>query len=150
MGEYKNLFKMRHCFFWPSLWKDVKEWVKGCSRCVSNNICRSRKSEIYFSWPITTPFYTIHIYISSHGYLVDKDFVGSTIHQMNSMCDLTQCVISSVVRNINAEVLAKTFMEDVELSFDITSVVVVDSDSKFRSILEEMFTSLKIHFWPFP
>ena len=53
---------------------------------------------------------------------------------MNSMCDLTQFVFSSTVRNINAEVLANTFMVDVSLSFGMTAVVVVDADSKFRIV----------------
>ena len=67
---------------------------------------------------------------------------------MNSMCDFTQFVISSVVRNINAEVLAKTFMEDVPLFLGMTELVVVfDADIKFRSIFEEMFNALNIHFW---
>ena len=39
-------------------------------------------------------------------------------------------------------------MEDVALSFGMTAVVVVDADSKFRSIFEEMYTALKIHSWP--
>ena len=51
------------------------------------------------------------------------------------MCDLTQFVISSVVWNINAEVIATTYMEDVALSFGMIAVV-VDADSKFKSIFE--------------
>ena len=55
---------------------------------------------------------------------------------MNSMYDLTQFIISSVVLNINSEVLANTFMEDVSLSFGMIAVVLVDAYSKFISIFE--------------
>ena len=65
---------------------------------------------MYFSWPVTTPFYIMHIDIWSPGNLVDKDYARITIQIMNSMCDLTQFLISSDVRKINAEVLAKKFM----------------------------------------
>ena len=67
---------------------------------------------------------------------------------MNSMCDLTQFVISSAVQNINAEVISKTFMVYIALSFGMIELVFVDTDSKFRSIFEEMYTALKIYFWP--
>ena len=39
-------------------------------------------------------------------------------------------------------------MEDIALLFGITAVVVVDADSNFRIISEEMCTALNIHFWP--
>ena len=101
---------------------------------------------MYFSWPVTTLFYIMHINIWSPGHLVDNDSTRSTNQLMNYMCELTQFVIFSVVHNINAEVLAKTFMENVVLPFGITAVVVVDADSNVRSIFEEMCTALKIHF----
>ena len=125
-----------------------EKWVKGCAHCVSNIVRRSRKCKIYFSWPVTTPFYIMHINIWSPGHLIDKNSTRSTIQLMKSRCEHNQFVIYSVVRNINAEGPANKFMEDVALSFGTTSVVVVDADSKFRSILEEMCTALKIHFYP--
>ena len=67
---------------------------------------------------------------------------------MNSMCYLTQSFLSPVIQNINAEVISKTFMEKVVLSFGMTSVIVVDTDSKFSSVFEDMCTALKIHLWP--
>ena len=90
----------------------------------------------------------MNIDIWSPGHLVDKYYSRITIQLMNSICELTQFLIFSAVRNIDAEVLAKAFMEDIALLFGITAVVVVDADSKFRSISEEMCTALNIHFWP--
>ena len=103
---------------------------------------------MYFSWPVLTTLYIIYIDICSPGCLVDRDSASSTIQLMNSMCNLTKFVIYYAVRNINAEFLAKTFMEDIAMFFGMTDMVVVDSDSKFRSIFEEMCTALKIHYWP--
>ena len=48
---------------------------------------------------------------------------------MNLVCDLTQFVLSSVVQNINADILAKNFMDEVAPSFRITELIVVDEDS---------------------
>ena len=55
-------------------------------------------------------------------------------------------VYKMTVQNINAEILAKTFMEGVALSFVMIEVIVLGADSKFSSVLEEMCTELKIHF----
>ena len=33
-------------------------------------------------------------------------------------------------------------------TFGMTTVIVVDADSKFRSVFEEMCSSMKITFWP--
>ena len=49
MGECKSL---RH---------DVKNWVMLCGQCIAYNIWRNRKSELYFSWPVTSTFYIIHV-----------------------------------------------------------------------------------------
>ena len=51
--------------------------------------------------------------------------------------------ISSVIWNINAEILAKTFMEEVALSSGMTAVIVVDVDRKFRSVFDDMCAELK-------
>ena len=90
-----------------------KKRVKWYAHCVAHNVWRYQKSKLYFSWSVTMPFYVMHVYIWSPSYLVNtkKDI----IQLMNLMYDLTQFFISSVVRNINAEILAKTFMEEVTL-----------------------------------
>ena len=146
MGEYKTLFRLRLRFFWPGLRKYVKERVKGCVHCVAHNVWRSRKSKLYFSWPVTLPFYTMHVDIWSPRHLIDTN--TDTIQLMNLMCDLTQFVISSIVHNINAEIFAKTFMEDISLSFGMTELIVLDADIKFRSIFEDMCKAFKIYLCP--
>ena len=146
MGEYKTLFCLCIRFFWPGLRKDVNEWVKGCTHCVAHNVWHSRKSKLYFSWPFTMPFYIMHVDIWSPVHLVHNK--KDTIQLMNLMCDLTQFFISSVVRNINVEILANTFMEGFALSFGMTSLGIVDADSKFWGVFEEKCKALKIHLWP--
>ena len=75
------------------------------------------------------PYYIMHVDIWSPVHLVDTN--KDTSQLMKLMCDLNIFFISSVVWNINAEVIAKTFMEEVALSFGMTSVIVVDTDRKF-------------------
>ena len=95
---------------------------------------------------MASPFYIMHLDLWQPGNLLDKD--GKTIYLLNCMCDLTQFVVSSIVKNPDAALLAKTFMEDVILTFGICAVVVVDSDSKFKSTFEDMCTKLNLMYWP--
>ena len=146
MGEYKTLFRIRMRFYWPGMRKDIKLWVKMCGQCLAYDTWRNRKSEMYFSWPITTPFYIMHVDLWSPGKLVDDD--GKTLQLMNCMCDLTQFVISIIVDDARSEILAKLFMEQVVLSFGMVAVVVVDADGKFLSLFEKMCSALGFIFWP--
>ena len=66
VGEYKTLFRMRQRFHWPNMREDIKKWIKGCPHCIECNIWRKRNSELHFSWPITAPFYIMHVDLSSH------------------------------------------------------------------------------------
>ena len=63
------------------------------------------------------------------------------------MCDLTQFVISIIVSDVHSEPLGKLFMKQVVFSFGIVTVIVVDADSKFLVLFEEMFNALGLKLW---
>ena len=64
------------------------------------------------------------------------------------MCDLTQFMISILIKDTRAENLAKLFMEQVVFSFGMIVVVVVDTDNKFLQLFKEMCLKLDLIFWP--
>ena len=101
---------------------------------------------MYFSWPVTAPFYIIHLDIWLPGDL--RLGTGKKVSLLNAMCDLTQFVVSTVITDVSANALAKVFMEQVVFSFGLVSVVVDDADNKFLNVFQQMCTLLKIHFWP--
>ena len=145
VGEYKTLYRMRARFIWQGMREDIKAWVKSCPHCVAHNVWRSRKSELYFSWPITAPFWIMHVDLWSPGHISNSQ--GQKGHLLNAMCDLTQFVISTPTFDITAGRLATIFMEQVVLSFGMCAVVVVDDGSSFKGLFEEMCQLLKITFW---
>ena len=83
----------------------------------------------------------MHLDLWSPG--ITTDATGKPGYLLNSICDLTQFVVSSITFNTEATVLARLFMEDVVLSFGMVAFVVVDADSRFRSVFEEVCTILK-------
>ena len=144
-GEYKTLYRIRLRFLWASMREDIKQWVKQCAECVAANAWRSRRSELYFSWPVTLPFWIMHVDLWSPG---STEINGKKGYLLNSVCDLTQFTVSSVTYDTTALQLSQLFMSDVILTFGMCAVVVVDAGSNFRGIFEEMCSILDITFWP--
>jgi len=146
MGEYKTLYRMRMRFFWPGLRNDVKKWVKGCANCVAYNVWRNRKSETHFSWPITVPFWIMHVDLWSPGDVV-VDEKGNKGYLLNSMCDITQFAIATPTFNITSAHLATQFMEHVVLIFGMCTVIVLDDGSPFKGVFKEVCDILRIKYW---
>ena len=74
----------------------------------------------------------MHVDLWSPGTVVTND-QGNTGYLMNSMCDLTQFVISTITFNITSRALAKLFILDVILSFGMCAVVVIDDGRTFTT-----------------
>ena len=131
--------------FWPRLWETIKQWVAVCPHCASYNVWRTCSSELHLSWPVTVPFWIIHVKLWSPGQTIKSS--GSKISLLNCICDLTQFIVSSVVNNIDASSLAHTFMSDVVLTFGMCLAVVIYDCSSFKSTFILMCDALKINYW---
>jgi hypothetical protein len=112
MGRYKTLFRLRQQFFWPSMRKQVDEMVAACPHCALANSRKQVKSELMFGWPLDSPFCTLHVDLWSAG---DANGDGNQEHLLNSMCDMTQFVVSTPSPVILASALASLFMQEVLL-----------------------------------
>lgn len=118
--------------------------LKACAHCQAYDRWKTRHSEVYFSWPVTCPFYIMHVDLWTAG---NNSHIGHG-QLMNAMCDLSQFIISTPIENQSAEHLARLFMEQVILTFGMCAVIVVEADNSFRGAFEQMCKILKIHFWP--
>ena len=92
-----------------------------------------------------TPFCIMHIDIWCPVHILYS--TGNKVHLTNSMCDLTQFVVSTPTYNITAENLAKIFIVEVFLNFGMYAVIVIDGGSNFNSTFKTMCESLKIAYW---
>ena len=63
---------------------------------------------------------------------------------MNSVCDISQFVVSSATTDIAAAHLAQLFMKDVVLSFGMCSVVVINDGSSIKFVFRLMCEALAI------
>ncbi len=145
VGEYKTLYRLRLRFIWPKMRKEIKYWCKSCAECTAANVWRSHRCKLYFSWPVTIPFWIMHVDIWHPG---SAQLQGKQGYLLNAMCDLTQFVVSIPTTDISAAQLSQLFTEQVLLTFGMCAVIVVDDGSTFKSEFESMCNILKLHLWP--
>ena len=146
MGPYKTLHRIQLRFFWPKVRADVFDWCQQCAHCIATSNSIRRHSELMFSWPVSTPFFILHIDLWQPG-KTEERFSGST-HLLAAMCDLTGFVICHPVKDTTANSLARIFMEEVLLKVGLCGLVVVDAASVFLSVFKEMCDALGLRFHP--
>ena len=88
--------------------ENIQKCTSRCAHCASHNMWRNRKNEIYFSWPVTVPFWIMHVNFWYSGHIVTKN-TGVKCYLMNFICDLTQFVISSIDFDITSTNLSHIF-----------------------------------------
>jgi hypothetical protein len=121
--------------------KFVEDLVDACPHCALANSRKRNKSEIMFGWPLDSPFCTLHVDLFSMG---EVEGNGVQEHVMNTMCDMTQFVITTPVPDTAAHVLAPIFMQEVLLKVGFCVMVVVDDGSTFKGIFVEMCKIIKL------
>jgi PAS domain-containing protein len=142
---YKTLHRLRSRFFWPRMRSDIFEWCRSCAYCIATNSSIRKSSELVFSWPVSQPFYVLHVDLWVPG-KTTATWDGST-HVLAAMCDLTGFVVSLTTSYVEAEDLARQFMQDILLKIGLCGLIVVDADSKFLGSFEVMckLLGLRLH-----
>jgi hypothetical protein len=145
MKEFKTLHRLRLQFLWPKMRSDISSWVRMCPHCVLTDKQTRENKELVFSWPVTSPFFILHVDLWAPGALTD--YRGNT-YLLAGMCDLTGFVVQSAVSNITSHDLARIFYSEFLLKFGMCGMVVVDAGSNFLAIFEAMCDVVKIRFHP--
>jgi len=145
MGKYKTLLAIRMRFFWPNMRKDIMAWVDGCPDCIPARIRRRESTGLVHSWPVTTPFSILSVDIWKPGATSNPRGYNGLL---NTMCDMSQFVVSVPICGAESSYVARIFMESVLLKFGICAMVVVDEGSEYRRTFEQMCKALKLRFHP--
>jgi PAS domain-containing protein len=143
---YKTLHCLLSRFFWPRMRIDISEWCRSCAHCCIATASNVRQhSELVFSWPISQPFFVLHVDLWIPGKTTASG--DRSTHVLAAMCDLTGFVVSLTTSLVEAEDLARQFMQDVLLKIGLCGLFVVDADSKFLGSFEAMYKvlGLRLH-----
>jgi transposase InsO family protein len=130
-GRDKTLHKIKTRYFWPSMYKDIDNYVKSCIPCAQYNI-RRRKTPGALR-PITPP--------DGVWQLVSMDFHGPitpTSQRGNkyiiSLTDvLSKFVVTRAVRDNTAQTAVRFLKEDIIAKFGTPHVILTDNGTHFTS-----------------
>ena len=145
MKEFKTLHRLRLRFLWPKMRSDISSWVRMCPHCVLTDRHSRESKELVFSWPVTSPFFILHVDLWAPGTL--SDYHGNT-YILAGMCDLTGFIIQASVDNITSHNLARVFFQEFLLKFGMCGLIIVDAGSTFRATFEAMCSSLHLRLHP--
>jgi len=109
-------------------------------------IANSRKcttSELMYSWPLGSPFATIHVDLWQPGEAKSKTGIK---YFLNAMCDMTQFIIITPTKDIHAHTLAHLFMQEVLLKVGFCVTIMVDDGSSFKAEFKSMCEILNIRY----
>jgi hypothetical protein len=141
MKEFKTLHRLRLRFLWPKMRSDISSWVRMCPHCILTDKQTRENKELVFSWPVTSPFFILHVDLWAPGSLTD--YRGNT-YLLAGMCDLTGFVVQTAVSQITSHDLARIFYQEFLLKFGMCGMVVVDAGSSFLAVFEAMCEVLQI------
>ena len=102
-------------------------------------------SGLVYSWPVTTPFAIISVDLWTPGNVTRPD---GYVALLNTMCDMTQFVVTQGVRSKEASHCARVFMEGVLLKFGLCLLVICDQGNENFGLFKKMCEKLNIKFHP--
>lgn len=121
---------IRRYFQWPSMTKDIREFIKNCAVCEKSKITTHTKNPIQISSTATFPFEKV--YIDIVGPITPISIDGHK-YILTCNCDLTKFAIAVPISEASALTTAKAFVHQVILKYGIPKVVVSDNGSNFIS-----------------
>jgi hypothetical protein len=143
LGEYKTLHRIRLRFLFPNCRSKVKDWIQKCPECILSRSGTKPNSELIYSWPVSSPFFILHIDIWSPG---ESPSAYGFKYLLVAMCDLTGFVMIAEISDTSAPTLANAFMKHMLLRVGFCGVVVPDAASSFKAEFEEMCSIIDILF----
>lgn len=138
-GSARMLANIRRFFHWPSMKKDVVNFVKNCSICEKSKITRHTRMPMAITSTAATPYEKI--YIDFIGRISPKSHNGNE-YIFVCMCDLTKHAVAVATPAQTAEVAAHCLVEEVILKFGIPLHIVSDNGGAFISNLFKNVTKL--------
>ncbi|CAF1415622.1 unnamed protein product [Rotaria sordida] len=140
-GRDKTIYKIKQRYFWPSMYKDIDNYVKSCILCAQHN--PSRKKPPGKLRPIKPP--------EGVWQLVAMDFHGPinpTSRRGNKyiicLTDiLSKFVVTKAVRDNTAQTAVKFLKEDVISKFGTPRCILTDNGTHFTStIMNELIKKI--------
>lgn len=134
-GVQRMIDTMRRIYSWPTMNKDIKEYVNSCAICERTKNGRHTRAPLQITSVGEKAF--DHVYIDYMGPVISSE-AGHT-YIFVATCDLTKYSIAIPTMGHTAAITADCFMKEIILRFGFPSMVTSDRGAEF---LSELFTEL--------
>ena len=140
MGFIRTYEVIHRYFYWPRMAKDIKNYVKRCSKCQQAKASNQRPQGLLQplqipsrKWQKISMDFIVHLPVTKRGFdsiWVVVDYLSKRAHFIPTRT------------NVNAKEVAKLFIENIFKLHGVPDVIVSDRDSKFISTFWKSFHSI--------
>ncbi len=116
-------------YFWPNMKADIRKWHRVCADCQKNKITRHSKAPVS-TFPPSDRFEHIHLDI-----VVLKPTPDGHRYLCTFIDRATRWLEAIPLRNITAEIIARTFVENWVARYGVPAYLTTDRGAQFTSAL---------------
>ena len=149
-GIYKTYWRIAARFYWPGMYKDVRNAVNSCAHCNVANATSHQEQQIFSGIPVDEPFDIIGIDIWFPGKTTTdiKQVKNLKEHRavLNCMDTLTGFISSAFMSWVDSESAAKLAFSHFFIPNGIPKLILLDGDSAFKGVLVQMCTILGVRY----
>lgn len=128
-GIRRMVSNIKKYYYWPSIERDVVEYVRKCSKCQKQKFHRNTKEPMTVTTTASSSFEKIYLDIVGP---LDRDDYGN-VYILTLQCELTKFVEAYPIKNKSANEVAKALAENFILRFGIPQCIATDRGSEFIS-----------------
>ncbi|KAJ8708901.1 hypothetical protein PYW07_013505 [Mythimna separata] len=141
-GIRRMVNNIKKYYYWPSIEKDVVEYVSKCDKCKKQKFSRHTKEPMTITTTASTSFEKIYLDIVGP---IDRDERGN-VYILTLQCELTKFVEAYPLKNKSANEVAKALAENFVLRYGIPQTIATDRGSEFISkVMVELCNILGIN-----
>ncbi len=129
LGYYKTLHRIRRHFYWESLYKDIREYVKNCLVCLKSKQCQKKYEGPIISDHANKPM--TKLYIDILGELPRT--VSGNKYIIIAVDDFTKYVWIKALPNAKTKSIVKALESNIFQNYGCPRYLVSDRASYFRS-----------------
>lgn len=138
-GHARTKNRIRKYYYWPTINKDIKDFIRNCSVCEQSKVNRHTRMPMGVRSLASTPFE--HVYLDLVGPINPPSNSGYT-YILTGNCELTKFAVATPIVDASALTTARAFVHDVVLRYQLPRVITTDNGTNFTSDLFSNVTKL--------
>lgn len=140
-GVKRTYEKLRSCYSWKGMAKDVSSFVKTCASCKINKPRPFTREELQLTPTPTEPFHTVVIDTVGPLEITER----GNRYLITVVCDLSKYLVSIPVPNKEAKTVARAIVHNCFLIYGNPIKIITDLGTEFKNdVMAEVTSLLKI------